>query len=229
MYWEEVIWQEPITTEDTEFTFTGLTPETDYFVTVQGVCGEVQTGVSEMVEFTTLEQTILTQTIELAAGSNYVSFYVETTLAELKAALAAATPTTAITIKSQTATTTYNPNNHRWQGNITLDLGSMYIINVSEAAEIVLEGMPLDPASLPVTITGNGITYLGFPFSESMTPADAFAGFAVQGDKLKDQISTCPYNRGRWGNQIPALEPGKGYKYISNDSNDRPFTYPASK
>ena len=90
--------------------------------------------------------------------------------------------------------------------------------------------MPLDPAEHPITITGNGTTYLGFPFSTSMTPTDAFAGFAVQGDKLKNQSSTCPYNRGHWGNQIPALEPGKGYKYISpSGSTDRVFTYPSSK
>ena len=181
------------------------------------------------VEVSVTPVTTLTQTVALSAGANYVSFYVETNLADLKAALAAAAPNANISIKSQTQTTTYNPNNHRWTGNITLDLAKMYIINVSTAIEISLEGMPLNPAEHPITITGNGTTYLGFPFSTSMTPTDAFAGFAVQGDKLKNQSSTCPYNRGHWGNQIPALEPGKGYKYISNATNDRVFTYPASK
>ena len=176
------------------------------------------------------KETAVMQAVALSAGANYVSFYVETNLDDLKAALAGAAPNANISIKSQTQTTTYNPNNHRWTGNITLDLAKMYIINVSTAIEISLEGMPLDPAEHPITITGNGTTYLGFPFSTSMTPTDAFAGFAVQGDKLKNQSSTCPYNRGHWGTQIPALEPGKGYKYISpSGSTDRVFTYPASK
>ena len=169
------------------------------------------------------------QVIALATGANYVSFFIDITLDDLKTALAGTAPSANISIKSQTQTTTYNPNNHRWTGNITLDLAKMYIINVSNGFEIALEGMPVNPAEHPVTITGNGTTYIGFPFSTSMTLTDAFAGFAVQGDKLKDQSSTCPYNRGHWGTQIPALEPGKGYKYISNDPNDRILTFPSSK
>ena len=69
-----------------------------------------------------------TQTVALSSGANYVSFYVETTLADLKAALAEAAPNANISIKSQTQTTTYNPNNHRWTGNVTLDLAKMYVI-----------------------------------------------------------------------------------------------------
>ena len=210
---------------DMNVTLTGLTPETPYEAQVKADCSDPEAW-SNTVTFTTLEQTTLTQTIELAAGSNYVSFYVETTLADLKAALAGAAPTANISIKSQTQTTTYNPNNHRWTGNITLDLAQMYIITVSTEFEISLEGMPLNPADLSVTITGNGTAYIGFPFSTSMTLTDAFAGLAVQGDKVKSQNATCAFNRGRWGNQIPALEPGKGYKYISNDPNDRVLVYP---
>ena len=211
---------------DMNVTLTGLTPETPYEAQVKADCSEAEEPWSNTVTFTTLEQTTLTQTIELAAGTNYVSFYVETTLADLKSALAGAAPTANISIKSQTQTTTYNPNNHRWTGNITLDLAQMYIITVSTDIEISLEGMPLDPAELSVTITGNGTTYIGFPFSTGMTLTDAFAGLAVQGDKIKSQNATCAFNRGRWGNQIPALEPGKGYKYISNDPNDRVLVYP---
>ena len=173
---------------------------------------------------------LVTQTIALSQGTNWFSTYLDITLADLKAALVAAAPTANISIKSQTQTTTYNPNNHRWTGNVTLDLAKMYIINVSTDFEITLEGMPLDPAEHPITIPGNGIAFIGFPFSTCMTPTDAFAGFAIQGDKLKTQSSTCPYNRGRWGVQIPALEPGKGYIYQSSpNAGDRILVFPSSK
>ena len=50
----EIIWADPVSVEDTEYTFTGLTPETNYYVTVTGVCDEVQTEASAIVDFTTL-------------------------------------------------------------------------------------------------------------------------------------------------------------------------------
>ena len=229
---ETVLWSAVVVNAAWEKTTVDLTPYLGQTITLafKYAGSNSNRWYLDDVEVSVTPPTTLTQTIALSAGANYVSFYVETNLADLKAALAAAAPNANISIKSQTQTTTYNPNNHRWTGNITLDLAKMYIINVSTAIEISLEGMPLNPAEHPVTITGNGTTYLGFPFSTSMTPTDAFAGFAVQGDKLKNQSSTCPYNRGHWGNQIPALEPGKGYKYISpSGSTDRVFTYPSSK
>ena len=103
----------------------------------------------------------------------------------------------------------------------------MFVITISTACEIELEGMPIDPAEHPITISAGGKVWIGFPFSASMTLTDAFAGFAVNGDKVSNQTSTCPYLRGRWGSQIPALEPGKGYKFLSNDSNDRVLVYPS--
>ena len=170
----------------------------------------------------------LAQTIALSQGSNYCSFNVEITLDDLKDALVAAFPNFIISIKSKTQTHSYNPVNQRWTGAFdTFDLGRMNIIKVDVDGEITLQGLPVDPADHPVTIT-EGSNYLAFPLSDSMTPADAFAGFAVQGDKIKSKTATAVYNRGQWGNQIPTLEPGQGYIYISNSQGTRVFTFPAS-
>ena len=228
MYWEEVIWQEPITTEDTEYTFTGLTPETEYFVTVTGVCGEEQTEASEMATFTTLEQTTVTQTVALASGKNWFSTYVEITLADLQNALVAALPGTTITIKSQSdGSTTYNGS--RWRGQLnSFDVTKMYKIEVTADCEIVLEGMPLDPAEHPVTIV-NGANWIWFPFSTSMTVAEAFAGFAVNGDQVSSQGNgSTTYNGSRWRGQLTNLVPGQGYNYKSAATEDRTFTFPGS-
>ncbi|MBO4267810.1 MAG: fibronectin type III domain-containing protein, partial [Bacteroidaceae bacterium] len=55
MYYENLIRQDPITAENTPYTFTGLTPETNYYVTVQGVCGDEQAEPSGLISFKTAD------------------------------------------------------------------------------------------------------------------------------------------------------------------------------
>ena len=205
------------------YTITGLTPETDYSAQVKGHgCDDW----SNMVNFTTLEQTTVTQTIALAEGSNYVSFYVDVTLNDLKAALVAAVTTSnpTITIKSQTQNVKYNRG--RWVGQLTvLDMTQMYTISVPEACEISFEGMPLDPAALTVTIN-NGSNWIAYPYNVSSTVTNIFAGFPVNNDQVKSQTQNTKYNRGRWVGQLSTLEPGRGYIYVSASSEARTFVFP---
>ena len=177
-----------------------------------------------MVEFTTLEQTTLTQTVVLAAGSNYFSTYVDVSLDDLKAALVA-TGNTTISIKSRTQNTSYNPGNGRWTGRLTWDLANMYIINVGEACEITLEGMPVDPAEHPIIIK-NGSNYIAFPLDETMSVTNAFAGFAVNGDVIKSRNGSSSYIRGRWNGNVQNLAPGQGYIYVSGQAEDRTLVFP---
>ena len=170
-------------------------------------------------------QTNVTQTIALSNGTNWVSFYVETNLDDLKAELVAAVPGTAITIQDQNNNTKYNPNNGRWSGRLnTLDVAYMYMITVASDCEITLEGSPINPADHPVEIK-NGATWIGFPLTENMTPANAFAGFAVAGDKVQSQSNNASYNGTRWSGRLTTLEPGKGYIYHSQ-SEMRVLTFP---
>ena len=170
------------------------------------------------------------QMIALASGTNWVSFNVEITLDDLKAALVAAVPGTEIVIKSKDQTATYKPATGRWTGRLTaLDLAQMYRVNVAEGCEVTLEGMPVDPADHPFIVV-SGANWIGFPLRESLTLTNAFAGFAVQNDVIKSKDGTSQYKNGRWmGNQLTTLEPGKGYKYISTDSSDRTLVFPSSK
>ena len=169
-----------------------------------------------------------TQTIDMATGTNWVSFYVETNLDDLKAALVAATPNSAITIQDQNNNTKYNPSNHRWTGRLTtMDVAYMYKITVASGCEITLEGMPINPADHPVTIN-LGATWIAFPLSESMTLANAFAGFAVAGDKVQSQNNNASYNGTRWSGRLTTLEPGKGYVYQSAQAGSRTLTFPSA-
>jgi hypothetical protein len=164
----------------------------------------------------------------LVEGANWVSFYVNISLDDLKAALAAASPDASIKISGQNSSTTYVPRTHRWSGNLQWDLAQMYKIRVADACEISLEGMPVDPAEHPVTIV-KGANYIAFPLTENMSLTNAFAGFAVNGDKILSKTSSATYNRGRWqGSGLTNLEPGKGYIYKSVSTEDRPFVFPTN-
>ena len=173
--------------------------------------------------------TTITQTITLSQGINWVSFYVETEMDALKAALVEALPgATSITIKSQkNGQTAYNGT--RWRGALsTLDLALMYQITVPEGCEITLEAMPMDPAEHPITIK-NGPNWIGFPFDAAMTPTEAFAGLPpVSGDVLKSKTQQTNYSN-RWRGALGNLVPGQGYIYNSADANDKVFTFPVSK
>ena len=171
-----------------------------------------------------------TQTIALSAGTNWFSTNLDITLDDLKAALVAATPDKSITIKGKNNNTVYIPRLNRWNGTLTWDVASMYRITVEEDCELVLEGMPLNPAQHPITIEGNGIVnWIGYPFAESMTPTAAFDGFAVNNDVVKYKTTNSKYVRGRWTNGVTSLDAGKGYLYISApDAPDRTFTFPTS-
>ena len=98
----------------------------------------------------------------------------------------------------------------------------------TSACEMSLEGMPVDPVEHPVTIM-NGNNYLGFPLNQNMTLTEAFAGFAVNGDKIISQTGSATYNRGRWqGSTLTELQPGKGYIYNSSALESRTLVFPGS-
>jgi hypothetical protein len=229
----EITWGEPVSVENAEYTFSSLTPKTTYYVKVQGVCGETETEWSDVVTFTTLEQTNVTQTITLTAGTNWVSTYLEITKEDLQNALVAALSDPAGTvIKSQNGNSTYRGGRWRDQS-FTWDVAKMYKIVVPEDCEITLTGMPINPAEHPITIAPNAPTWIGFPFAESMTPAQAIpAGFAVNADIIKGKDGNARYGNGNWRAQgLNSLEPGKGYMYVSGASatEERTLVYPSAK
>ena len=119
-------------------------------------------------------------------------------------------------------------NNGKIVAVVALVVAVMFKITVANDCEISLTGMPIDPAEHPVTIPAGQVVWIGFPFSESMTPTDAFAGFAVSGDEVssKSQSATCIGTS--WRGQLNMLQPGQGYIYKSAATEDRTFVFPTS-
>jgi hypothetical protein len=169
------------------------------------------------------------QVVTLQQGWNWVAFNVDITLDGLKEALVEALPNAAITIKSQTEKTTYNPTNHRWSGRInSWDLTRMYKISVSAACEITLEGNRVNSTENPITVN-SGVNWISYPLNTSMNVTDAFNGFAINGDVIKSQTNKAQYTRNRWQGQFNTLEPGKGFIYNSNSTEDRPLVFGINK
>lgn len=168
------------------------------------------------------------QTTSFVEGWNWFSTNVEITMNDLKAALVEALPGTSITIKSQTQNTTYNPDNHRWTGQLnTLDVAYMYKIYVANDCEISLTNTPINPTEHPITIT-NGVNWIAFPIGENMTLNEAFDDFAVSGDVVKSMEANAIRSGNSWRGNLNTLVPWKGYIYKSSVLTDRIFTYPVS-
>ena len=167
-------------------------------------------------------------TIELSQGWNWWSTNLDITLDQLKQAIAEALGDNATaTIKAQHNSITYK--NGQWRGNgiDAFDIKQMYKIQTSIDCEITLNGTPVNPADQVITIS-NGNNWISFLPSENMTLANVFAGFAVNGDVIKSQNTSAIYRNGNWSGQLTTLEPGKGYIYISSDTETKTFSYPSS-
>ena len=220
-----------LTVNEPSVTMEPLVPETLYEVYVQGICGEEEYTEAVGGYFTTPELTTVTQTIALVEGVNWVSFYVETTLNDLKAALEAtglATATNTIVIQSKNdGMATYNGT--RWRGTLsTLDLTQMYLITVPANCEITVEGMLIDPAEHPITIS-NGANWIPYLLSESMSVTNAFAGLTAQnGDVVNSKNNGLTTYNNRWRGQLSTLVPGQGYIYNSTSMEDKELVYPSS-
>ena len=166
-------------------------------------------------------------TISLAGGWNWVSFYVETDLDNLKDQLVTATNgASPIIINSQTnGCAVYDGTN--WKGTLSsLDMSQMYQIKLTEDCVLHIEGDLINPSDHPATII-RGYNWIGFPSSESMSVRDAFAGFAVAGDDLFSKDSYTDHGRLGWRGDLKTLNPGEGYIYRSDKREERTLIFPS--
>ena len=221
----DVSWNEPVAVEEAEYVFTGLNPETEYCVKVQGVCDGTESAWSGIAFFNTGELTAETQTISLAQGLTWWSTNLDITLDQLQTAIVAALGSngTAI-IKSQSTSIIYS--NGMWIPEaMAFDIREMYKIQVSEACEITLSGVPVNTSEEVLTINP-GNNWIGFPCGMSMTLSEAFAGLnPVNGDVVKSQTGSSVYNDGNWVGTVGTLEPGQGYLYYSKATSVKTFTF----
>ena len=214
----EAIWNDAIAVEDDEYTFRWLAPLTIYCVRVQGVCSDVATEWSETIAFTTTESTSVTQTIDLAAGYNWVSTYIDGDPIELLEALQTGLGDNGVSIEGPEGINE-NLGEGTWWGDLDyvgITSGTMYLILVEDDCEVNLTGMPVDPATVEITINP-GYNWIGFPGTEEVEVETALAGFeAEDGDAIEGPEGMTEYlGDGMWWGDFDTFVPGQGYMYNS--------------
>ena len=207
-----------LTVNEPSVTMEPLTPETEYEVYVQGICGDGEDDVTDWMGgyFDTPAEVNITQTIELYEGYNWVSFYVENEdpvalLDMLKDALGE----NGVTIESAESSTEFD--GEEWFGFLDdegINSQEMYLIVVSNDCTIELQGMPANP-NHEIDINP-GYTWIGFPGTEETDIADALANFrAEEGDQIEGAEGMTEYDGEEWFGFIETLVPGQGYMYYS--------------
>ena len=174
--------------------------------------------------YSVVEQTIFTQTIQLKAGWNWFSSYVETDLESLQAALGE----NGLVIKSDVDGFNEYLEGWGWDGTLQpLSPSQMYMIETSAPHSLVLSGELLKDVEITLY---QGWNWISFPMNTNISVADAFARLtATDGDVIKSNESGFAEYLEGWGwDGTLSLAPGQGYMYYSNNETPVTFTYSPS-
>jgi hypothetical protein len=102
----------------------------------------------------------------------------------------------------------------------------MYMVHTNAAIEVELNSAPLDPATTVITLVP-GFNWIGYPVSQSLNINYALSGLTpTAGDIIKSESAMAMYTGTTWVGSLNFLEPGKGYIYKSNASQEKTFTFP---
>ena len=98
---------------------------------------------------------------------------------------------------------------------IGIDNARTYMILAANDCTIEMEGPATDPANYPITLH-RGWNWIGFPCSQEVSVADAFAGFEPEeGDVLQSYDNMTEFDGEDWWGELETLVPGQGLMYYS--------------
>ena len=221
---KDYVW-ETTTATTNECTITDLTPLTTYYAQVMGDCGNYGTSEwSEIISFTTLELTTVTQTLELEEGWNWVSLYVTNEdPIELLDLLKAALGENATQINASEMFTEYEDG--EWFGDLDEEgifNEQTYMIYVNTACTVEIEGEPADLEDYIIEINPDW-NWIGFPSTEVLDINEALADFeAEEGDLLLSSTDFSEFDGEEWySDTFIELAPGQGYLYFSNSDETK--------
>ena len=203
---------------DTQYTDSNLENGTyTYFVKTNYYGGETEASNTVTVTVPGL----VTQDVVFHAGWNWWAPTSEITLAQLEAALGG----NGIIINSQ-ASGFVRYESGQWTGTLTdIVPGEMYMIRTAADCTFSLEGTA--PISVSVTLH-HGHTWFSYPGAQSATISEIFnTSFGPSsGDKITSQTEGFAiYENGAWTGTLETLQPGHGYIYMSNDTQNKTITF----
>ena len=168
----------------------------------------------------------VTVNLNLGEGWNWWTPNVEITLADFEAALGA----NGLNIISQDGlSATYSSNG--WSGTLTtIEVGQMYMIQVTTDCSISVSGSFVDPTAIGITLVP-GTNWIGFIGTQEMTLDEAFINYTPTNlDNIKTVNGSATYYQGRgWRGSINTMVPGQGYIYKSKASTPQTFSFPLAK
>ena len=169
----------------------------------------------------------VTQQVTLSTGWNWFSSYIDlgdpvALLDMLKDAL----DDNALEIQS------YDDNTEcmdgEWFGgldDIGIDNAQTYMILAANDCTIEMEGPVTDPANYPITLH-RGWNWIGFPCSQEVSVADAFAGFEPEeGDVLQSYDNMTEFDGEDWWGELETLVPGQGLMYYSMSDEPKELVF----
>ena len=169
------------------------------------------------------------QTIDLKKGWNWMSLYVTPDDMSPAGVLADARAILTL-INGQNGSSEFD-SQIGWSGTLmTMDNASMYKLQATDDVTTTVVGSPADVAGTQITVK-NGLTWIGYPPSFTLSLADAFAGLApADDDMVKNQSGFAVYSsaNAKWIGTLTAMEPGIGYIYSSEATANKTFTYPST-
>ena len=168
---------------------------------------------------------VVTQTIDLAQGWNWVSTYIDMEdndgLDQVKNCLG----TCGLQIITPGGSLIYRGG--RWIGGITnLSNTKGYKILTNAPVTVTITGSQVvNPAECEIPIA-NGWNWIAYPLPESKTVTDALAGFQPSnGDNIKTQGGSAIYRNGHWIPGTFTFEPGKSYTYKSTATEQKTLIF----
>ena len=197
--------------------------------TNQSVTFEVNGAVGDVINPYTINFTsTIAHSQELKSGWNWYSTYVVNEGAEGLANLENAVGTNGIQIKNQSKFV--NQAGGNWYGTLTeTSVEDMFMIQLSSATNVALEGYEVNPADYPITL-GTNWKWISYPLSTEMSVEEAFASAnPSNGDYVKSQKGFAQYYEGLgWSGTLTSMTPGMGYMYQNVSGSAKTLVYPSS-
>ena len=163
---------------------------------------------------------VVTQTIELTAGWNWISTYIDTNEVDCLAMLEASLGDYGLTIATSDDIAEYLGDGF-WLGleDYQWTNGEMIMVEVSEDCTVTLEGPAVNLSTASITINP-GWNWIRFPVDSEVPIEEALAGFEPEfGDGIASFEGITEYI-GIWTGDFDTVVPGQGYMYYS--ASDEP-------
>ena len=165
------------------------------------------------------------QTIELTAGWNWISTYIDLNEVNGIELLKEALGDYATMIQTYSESADYFGDGE-WAGleDYEWTNGEMIMVEVVEDCTITLAGPTVDPSTVEIEIYPEW-NWIGFPVATETPIEVALAGFEPEDeDAIQGYAGTSDY-MDEWLGEIMTLVPGQGYMYLSNSTEQKTLVF----